>query len=128
MRIGVRPHVKVRIEDILLSGKDDNEHLENLDRVLKVCSEFGITLKLSKCSFFQSQVTCGYVISKEGIRAMPRNVEAVMAAPSPENVTELRAFLGKVNYYHRYLPNLVTVSEPLHRLLREGVSWEMGDG
>ena len=96
-RIGDRPHVKLRIDDILLSGKDDNEHLENLDRV---CSESGITLKLSKSSFFQSQMTCcGYVISKEGIRPMPRNVEAVMAAPSPGNVTELRAFLGMVNYY-----------------------------
>ena len=41
----------------------------------------------------------------------------------PENVTQLRAFLGMLNYYHRFLPDIATVLEPLHKLLRQGIKW-----
>ena len=37
---------------------------------------------------------------------MPERVQAVVEVPSPKNVSQLRAFLGMVNYYHRFLPNL----------------------
>ena len=119
------PFVHVRVDDILVSGRNDAEHLENLKKVLKALSDAGLTLQSSKCSFLQAEVVyCGHIISKEGIKPMLTNVEAVTKAPFPTNVTELRAFLGMVNYYHGFLSNLSTVTEPLHNLLRKDVSWE----
>ena len=47
-----------------------------------------------------------------------------MEAPQPDNLTQLRAFLGMVNYYHRFLPNLSHKLAPLHHLLQKGVKWE----
>ena len=109
------PYVIVRVDDILISGQNDQEHLDNLRTVLSVLKESGLTLKLAKCYFMKPEVTyCGYVISKEGVKPMPENVEAVFNAPVPSNVTEVRSFLGMVNYYNTYLKNLATISEPLH--------------
>ena len=50
-------------------------------------------------------------------------MEAIQNAPAPSNVTELRAYLGIINYYHRYLRNLSSVLAPLHDLLKKGIPW-----
>ena len=50
-------------------------------------------------------------------------VEAIQNAPAPSNVTELRAYLGIINYYHRYLRNLSFVLAPLHDLPKKGIPW-----
>ena len=49
-------------------------------------------------------------------------MEAIQNAPVPDNVTQLRAYLGVLNYYHCFLPNIATVLGPLHKLLRQGTN------
>ena len=66
----------------------------------------------------------GHVIDAEGVHPSPEKVQAVVEAPSPANVTELWSFLGMLQYYGKFLPNLSTLLHPLNNLLREGVSWQ----
>ena len=95
------PQVIVRMDDILISGKDDNNHITNLEAVLKKLSEAGLQLRKEKCFFTVSEVTyCGYEINGQGIKPVEDKVEAIQNAPVPENVTKQRAFLGMLNYYH----------------------------
>ena len=123
-RLSKIPMTKVRVDDILVSGKDDRDHLCNLKRVLSQLKDSGLTVKISKCSFMKEEVTyCGYVISKDGVKPMPSNVEAVRDAPAPTNLKELRSFLGMVNYYNMYMEGLATITEPMHKLMRKDVSW-----
>jgi hypothetical protein len=118
------PFVQVRVDDILVSGRNDQEHLGNLEAVLQALKTAGLTLKPAKCSFMQPQVVyCGHIISKEGVKPVESNVDAVLKAPIPTNVSELKSFLGMANYYHNFLPGLATMSEPLHQLLRKEVKW-----
>ena len=56
------------------------------------------------------------MVNKDGTSLMHANVEAVCEALIPTNVSELKAFLGMVNDYHSVLPNVSTVTEPLHKL------------
>jgi len=119
------PFTQVRVDDILVSGRNDAEHLANLRAVLTKLKEAGLTLCMSKCMFLQEEVSyCGYMVSKHGIKPMSSNVEAVKAAPAPTCVSELRGFLGMVNYYNMYLPKMSSLTEPLHDLLRKGVPWK----
>ena len=53
----------------------------------------------------------------------PEKIQAVVDAPSPANLSQLRAFLGMINYYHRFLPDLSTRLEPLHHLLQKEAKW-----
>lgn len=118
------PRTKVRVDDILISGKDDEEHLRNLSSVLQVIESSGLRLKEVKCVFLAEEVTyLGYNITKEGISPSPEKVKAIRNAAPPENVTQLKAYLGMLNYYNRYLPNLSAMIEPLHRLLRKGTTF-----
>ena len=64
-------------------------------------------------------------ISCQGILPSPSKVEAIANAPMPQNISELRAFLGMLTYFGNFLPQLSTTVEPLHLLLRKGVwKWE----
>ena len=63
---GIR-QVIVRMDDILISGKDDNNHIANLEAILKKLSEAGLRLRKEKCFFMVSEVTyCGYEVNDQG--------------------------------------------------------------
>ena len=101
------PNVICYLDDILVTGKSPEEHLTNLELVLKRLSEEGMTAKRSKCFFMEDSVEfLGHVISSKGIHPFPAKLEAIQASPKPENVKQLRSLLGLVNYdlYLSYLP------------------------
>ena len=66
----------------------------------------------------------GFVISGDSIQPVAAKVDAIKNAPEPKDVRQLRAFLGMLNYYHRFLPDVATILEPLHQLLRKGSKWQ----
>jgi len=83
-----------------------------------------VQLKAEKCSFMQDQVQfLGHVIDAEGVHPAPEKVRAIVDAPVPTCVSELRSFLGMLQYYGKFLANLSTMLQPLNNLLREGVPW-----
>ena len=118
------PNVICYIDDILVSGKDHSHHLKNLEEVLKRLSEEGITVKRSKCTFLSSQVEyLGHIIDSKGLHSSNKKLEAILKAPIPRNVQQLRSLLGLVNYYRKFVPNMASVLHPLNQLLRQDVRW-----
>ena len=112
------PGVSIYLDDILITGKSEEQHLANLERVLKQLEVSDMRLKHDKCCFKMPEVTyLGHRIDKEGLHPTEAKTKAILQAPTPKNLTELRAFLGLLNYYGKFLPNLSTVLAPLHKLL-----------
>ena len=64
---------------------------------------------------------------KEGIYTTSAKVTAIKNAPGPTDVQQLRSFLGAVNYYGKFLPNLSSKLAPLHSLLENGKPWQWLD-
>lgn len=82
-------------------------------------------MNADKCEFFRDQIQfCGLVIDKDGLHKTPEKVEAVLNVPHPENVSQLRGFLGLVYYYARFIPNLAGILHPLHKCLEKDKKWE----
>ena len=120
-------NVCVYLDDILVSGRSMQEHLVNLEEVLKRLEEAGLRLKKEKCSFLMQEVEyLGHRISKEGLQPTEAKVRAVAEAPEPQQVDELRSFLGLVNYYGKFLPSLASTAAPLYRLLQKKAHWVWG--
>jgi len=69
---------------------------------------------------------CGLVIDRHGVRTVPEKVKAIVDAPAPQTVMQLQSYLGMLNFYHHYLPDVSTVLAPLHMLLKRGVKWQWG--
>ena len=121
------PRVGVFIHNILITGADDKEHLENLGKVVKRLAEANLRLKRVKCQFMRSEIDClGHHISAECFSPVKAKVDAIVAVSTPTNKTELKSYMGLVNFYAKYLPNLSTVATPLYRLFRDDVPWKWG--
>ena len=116
--------VVVYLDDILVSGANSNEHLKNLKALLKQLNEKGLRCNLDKCVFAQPSIEyLGHIFSNKGIGKGPK-VDAVMKMPAPTNVSSLRSFLGSIQFYNKFLPNLSTTVEPLYNLLKKNVPWK----
>ncbi|XP_047123845.1 uncharacterized protein K02A2.6 [Hydra vulgaris] len=125
--IGNLPFTKVRVDDILVSGRSDEEHLKNVETVLHILEKAGLKLKENKCVFMSPEVEyLGFKLTKDGVVPLEDKLNAIRNAPEPKDTTQVKSFLGMINYYHRHLPNLATIVEPLHRLLRKGILWLWG--
>ena len=121
------PHTMVYLDDILVTGSTEEEHLSSLDQVFTRLEQAGFRLKKSKCSFMASEVQyLGHKIDTQGIHAFGDTLKAVQDAPAPTNVTELRSYLGMVNHYGRFLPDLATVLATMHQLLKKDAKWKWG--
>lgn len=66
----------------------------------------------------------GHRIDTLGIHPTEEKLKAIMEAPAPRNVQELRSFLGLVNYYSKFILNSATLLAPLNNLLRKEVKWK----
>ncbi|KAJ1151085.1 hypothetical protein NDU88_003872, partial [Pleurodeles waltl] len=88
-------------------------------------AEAGLTLQKKKCAFYQTSVEFfGYILSKDGLQVDPRKAEAIRQAPTPQNPTEVRSFLGMATYCGRFIPQLATMSKPLRQLTKGQHRWE----
>ena len=122
------PGVVVYIDDILVTGKTDEEHLENLTQVFSRLLEHGLRLKKSKCLLMCPSVEyLGYVVDAHGLHPVPSKVVAITKAPTPTSVKEVRSFLGLVGYYRKFIPNMSTIAQPLNQLLEQGRRWRWTD-
>ena len=120
-------NVCVYLDDILISGADSNAHSATVNRVLAVLSKHGVRLRQEKCKFGVSQVTyLGHMIDDEGLHPLSEKITAIQSAPAPKNITQLKSFLGMLQFYNRFLPNLATLAAPLYSLLRKGVTYSWG--
>ena len=63
------------------------------------------------------------MISADGLKPSEERVEAIVKIPTPENVKQMEGFIGKLNYYRKFLPSFSTICAPLNRLCRQDVEW-----
>ena len=118
------PNVICYIDDILVTGANEEDHLRNLAEVFDRLEKHGVRIKEGKCSFMQTSVEyLGHRIDAEGLHTTPSKLDAIVNAPEPKNVQELHSFLGLLNYYGRFIQNLSTILHPLNCLLQQGREW-----
>lgn len=119
------PYTHCYLDDILIGGPDELTHLKTLDAILSRLEEYGLHLKREKCLFFQESVEyLGHVINAAGLHKSPGKVRAIVEAPAPCDVSQLRSFLGMLNYYGCFIPDLATVLQPLNELLTKEKKWQ----
>ena len=116
------------LDDMIVTVESDAEHLANLEEVLQRLQHHGLRVNKSKCEFFKEKITfCGQDIDSEGLHKTTDKTAAVVNAPHPQSVAEVRSFLGLVNYYHKFLPNLATILHPLNQMLERNYQWDWTD-
>ena len=104
-----------------------SEHNERLTAVLERIDSAGATLNPEKCEFRKEQLKfLGHIIDASGIRPDPDKVSAVVEMSAPNNISELRRFMGMTNQLGKFSHNLAELTQPLRQLLSKRSTWLWG--
>ncbi|UYV67951.1 hypothetical protein LAZ67_5002588, partial [Cordylochernes scorpioides] len=119
------PGVACYIDDILVSGRDANEHKAKLELVFKRLEDKGLKLNKNKCRFAVDSVEyLGFRIDKNGLHPLINKIQAVSNAPEPKNIGQLRLFIGMLMYYARFINNISHILTPFYKLLKKNTHWK----
>ena len=94
----------VYLDDVIILGKNFNDHLQNIHLVFQRIRNAGLKLQPPKCKFFQKEVTyLGHIVTHDGISVDPIKVDKVQHWPTPQNSKDVQQFLGLENYYRKFI-------------------------
>lgn len=107
-------------DDIIIQGSTLDEAYDRTREVLKILCKNNLHLKIEKCKFFQREIQyLGHMIDENGLHKVNKKIKAIADTRPPTNISELRQFLGMVNYYIKFIPRAVDILFPLTKLLRK---------
>jgi hypothetical protein len=110
-------YAQVYIDDILIMSSTPQEHLTHLTHVFKLLDDANMRVNLKKSKFFLKSISyLGQIVDGASVRVDPDRLKGLRNMKIPNNVFELRSFLGLAQYYHDYVSDLSAVTAPLHAL------------
>lgn len=124
--LGVKDsEVFVYIDDVLIATTTKERHMEVLRMVLQAFRHANLKFKPQKCAFFRDKVNfLGHVIDENGVRTDPDKVDKIRGYPVPQNMAELRAFLGLASYYRKFILGFSKIAKPLYDLTSPKTEWQ----
>ena len=118
----------VYIDDVVIYGKEWDQHLKDVEDVLQRLIKAGLKLKRSKTKVAcQETLFLGHMIGEYGIKPNPNKVKAIRDMQAPKDLTSLRRILGMTGFFRRFIPNYGKIAFPLYGLIKDGVEWEWTD-
>jgi hypothetical protein len=114
----INSNIKVWLDDCLLHTKTEDDLLATLDFIFKQCQKYGLKLHASKSVVFATTVRyCGSLITKDGVRFDPKNMEALQTTHEPQNGADLVQYVAAVNWKRSIIHNYTKRVAPLQAAL-----------
>lgn len=108
------------IDDLIVASNTHEGHLMHLEQIFAILRLNKLTINPNKCRFGQEEVNyLGYTINKDGYKPPEERINVILSFPKPETITDLRRFLGMINYYRKCIPNALELQAPLNAYLKD---------
>jgi len=115
------------VDDILITSSTCEEHLKQIEIVLKKFEENGVTVKIKKSEFFRKEVKfLGYIITDQGIKVDEEKIEKILQFKTPRNLKKLQSFLGLCNYYRKFKVKYSDLTGRFAPVLSSKSVWKWG--
>ena len=116
------------LDDVIILGKDFEDHLSNLETTLTRFRKYNLKLKPKKCSLFQTETLfLGRIVSAEGVAVNPENVQKVRDWPVPKSVKDVERFLGFLNYHREHIRGYASSTQILYKLTGSKAKFSWGE-
>lgn len=113
------------LDDILIYSKTLVEHRRHVRAVLEKLGQYGLQADVDKCEFDVRETKfLGMMVSTSGLRMDPQKTAAISSWQAPQNTKDVRAFLGLVNFYRRFIGQFSTIARPMNNLLKKDAKWD----
>uniref|UniRef100_A0A0A9XPD5 RNA-directed DNA polymerase n=2 Tax=Lygus hesperus TaxID=30085 RepID=A0A0A9XPD5_LYGHE len=125
---GKLPFLSIFFDDASIASPDEQTHLRHIREFFEICRSNGIRLNKSKCKLMKKEITyLGHKIDENGLHKTTDKIAAIQNAKPPKDISELRSFLGVVNYYSRFIPSAAELLHKFYELLKKGVEFKWND-
>ena len=119
------PFTIAYLDDIIIFSKTPHEHLSHICMVFEKLKSANLSMKKSKCSFFAKEIQyLGHILSATGIQPLPAKTHAIQNMKPPTIPKQVRAFLGLVGYYRKFIKGFTKIAKPLILLTRQQVKFD----
>ena len=112
------PGVTGIADDMVIFGRNEEEHDRNLILFLETTRKNGLVLNKKKLQFKKEEVSFfGHRWNSTGISPDPKKTESILKMQFPPDKETMHSFLGLVNFLNRYTPKLAELCSPLRKLI-----------
>ncbi len=116
------------LDDLLVYSESFSEHLAHIEEVMVRLQKAGLTVNPEKVSFAQGEISfLGHLVSCRGVRIDPARIQGIQDFPPPKDAKGIARFVGMINFYRRFIPNIAELAAPLNSLRKKGVKFEWGE-
>lgn len=116
------------LDDLVVYSETWEEHLSHLKEVLTRLQKAGLTCNPEKVKFAQPEIAfLGHLVSAKGVRIDPARTQSIRDFPAPKDQKGIARFIGMVNFYRKFIPNISEIALPLNELRRKGVKFVWGE-
>ena len=114
----------VYLDDIIVFSSDVPTHLERLRHVFEKLRENNLKLKPTKCHLMEKELEyLGHLIKEGSFTTHPDKTKIIQSYPVPQNISEIRAFLGLCGFYRKFVQDFAKISQPLTYLTKKNVKY-----
>ena len=116
------------IDDCLVHSRTERQHADHVRSTLERLRKYRLKINIEKCVFgAQSIQYLGHTISGQGIKPGTDKTAAVANTAPPENIRQVRSFMGLANYFRQFIPGFATIAAPMFALTRDNSAWKRGE-
>ena len=107
------------IDDIFVASDNEEKHIQDLEALFKRLTDYGLKINVLKCEFGKTELNfLGHHIDTNGIKPLKEKVSAISDYTLPIVIKDLRRYLGMLNFYRRFLPNVTETIAPLYDIVK----------
>lgn len=118
----------VYLDDIIITGYNLKNHIDNLNKILKRLSDFNLKIQLDKCEFLKTETEfLGHIVTADGIKPNPDKICKILEWKLPTNQKEIKQFLGLTGYYRRFIKDYAKLAKPLSKYLKKDQKVNIND-
>ena len=118
----------IYLDDVIVFSHSHEQHIKDVNQVLTLLGEAGVSLKLKKCEFFQPKVNyLGHVVMPGKLAIASERTSGFAKAAFPRDKTQMRSFMGAANYYRRFIKGFAGIARPLNDMVKKGEPFEFGE-
>lgn len=115
-------------DDILCFSTSLQEHMVNLKKIFQRLRETNFKIQMEKSEFLKRETPyLGHVITPEGVKPNPDKISAISKYPLPKTTKQIKAFLGLLGYYRRFIPDFAKITKPFTKCLKKGTKIVIND-